>query len=130
MRRILSLAVVLSMALATFAQQNPYGQKFLNRYRNLLLRMTEESYTCKDSLHAWKLEKKSIKYDYRDTYRILMTDDEVRQYNSYNMQYKKRVAQLKLKKIGKGLSKTGSNVSDSFKRAGSKVSGSVEGLSR
>lgn len=114
------------------AQNKPDTKAFLNRCSALVQRLNPSYTTCTDSVVAWKQERIAIKALYKNTYKPVMTNDEVSQYTSYATQYKKFMADAKLEKFGENLNEkadtVGKKLSRGFKRVKAKVSGAIDGM--
>lgn len=121
-KHLILMAAFFMSAAISFAQtkeEKPDTKAFLNRYQNLVMRMEKaaaNNNVTRDSIYAWKDERTAIKRLYSDTYKHILSDDELEKYFAISTDYKATRASMNLDKVGE-------NVSTTMRRTGKKISG-------
>ena len=93
-KHLILMAALFMSAAISFAQtkeEKPDTKAFLNRYQNLVMRMEKaaaNNNVTRDSIYAWKDERTAIKRLYSDTYKHILSDDELEKYFAISTDYK------------------------------------------
>ena len=111
-KHLILMAALFMSAAISFAQtkeEKPDTKAFLNRYQNLVMRMEKaaaNNNVTRDSIYAWKDERTAIKRLYSDTYKHILSDDELEKYFAISTDYKATRASMNLDKVGENVGTT------------------------
>ena len=127
MKKLIMIAGLLLMCLSGRAQSNG-TEEFLDRYQALVVMVESEEVISDDEYKVFSAKFEELTGEYHDTYKALMTDDQISKYTELRTRYQKKVLDRTAGKVGEKIDSVGQNVIKGVKKTGSKVSGFLKGI--
>lgn len=127
MKKLIMIAGLLLMCLSGRAQTNG-TEEFLDRYQALVVMVESEEVISDDEYKVFSAKFEELTGEYHDTYKALMTDDQISKYTELRTRYQKKVLDRTAGKVGEKIDSVGQNVIKGVKKTGSKVSGFLKGI--
>ncbi|MBR5928771.1 MAG: hypothetical protein IKZ93_02135 [Prevotella sp.] len=127
MKKLIMIAGLLLMCLSGRAQSNG-TEEFLDRYQALVVMVESEEVISDEEYKVFSAKFEELTGEYHDTYKALMTDDQISKYTELRTRYQKKVLDRTAGKVGEKIDSVGQNVIKGVKKTGSKVSGFLKGI--
>lgn len=127
MKKLIMITGLLLMCLSGRAQSNG-TEEFLDRYQALVVMVESEEVISDDEYKVFSAKFEELTGEYHDTYKALMTDDQISKYTELRTRYQKKVLDRTAGKVGEKIDSVGQNVIKGVKKTGSKVSGFLKGI--
>ena len=127
MKKLIMITGLLLMCLSGRAQTNG-TEEFLDRYQALVVMVESEEVISDDEYKVFSAKFEELTGEYHDTYKALMTDDQISKYTELRTRYQKKVLDRTAGKVGEKIDSVGQNVIKGVKKTGSKVSGFLKGI--
>lgn len=127
MKKLMIISVLLLMCLSGRAQTNG-TEEFLDRYTALVVMVESEDVISDEEYKVFSAKYEELTSEYHETYKALMTDDQLSKYTELRTRYHKKVANRTVEKVGEKIDSVGQNVIKGVKKTGSKVSGFLKGI--
>lgn len=127
MKKLMMIAGLLLMCLSGRAQSNG-TEEFLDRYQALVVMVESEEVISDEEYKVFSAKFEELTSEYHDTYKALMTDDQISKYTELRTRYQKKVLDRTAGKVGEKIDSVGQNVIKGVKKTGSKVSGFLKGI--
>jgi hypothetical protein len=118
---------LLLMCLSGRAQSNG-TEEFLDRYQALVVMVESEEVISDEEYNVFSAKFDQLTSEYHETYKPLMTDDQLSKYTELRTRYQKKVLDRTAGKVGEKIDSVGQNVIKGVKKTGSKVSGFLKGI--
>ncbi|MBR5038951.1 MAG: hypothetical protein IKX65_09555 [Prevotella sp.] len=127
MKKLIMITGLLLMCLSGRAQTNG-TEEFLDRYQALVVMVESEEVISDEEYKVFSAKFEELTGEYHDTYKALMTDDQISKYTELRTRYQKKVLDRTAGKVGEKIDSVGQNVIKGVKKTGSKVSGFLKGI--
>ena len=127
MKKLIMITGLLLMCLSGRAQSNG-TEEFLDRYQALVVMVESEEVISDEEYNVFSAKFDQLTSEYHDTYKPLMTDDQLSKYTELRTRYQKKVLDRTAGKVGEKIDSVGQNVIKGVKKTGSKVSGFLKGI--
>lgn len=127
MKKLMMITGLLLMCLSGRAQSNG-TEEFLDRYQALVVMVESEEVISDEEYNVFSAKFDQLTSEYHDTYKPLMTDDQLSKYTELRTRYQKKVLDRTAGKVGEKIDSVGQNVIKGVKKTGSKVSGFLKGI--
>lgn len=127
MKKLMMITGLLLMCLSGRAQSNG-TEEFLDRYQALVVMVESEEVISDEEYKVFSAKFEQLTSEYHDTYKALMTDDQISKYTELRTRYQKKVLDRTAGKVGEKIDSVGQNVIKGVKKTGSKVSGFLKGI--
>ena len=127
MKKLMMINGLLLMCLSGRAQSNG-TEEFLDRYQALVVMVESEEVISDEEYNVFSAKFDQLTSEYHDTYKPLMTDDQLSKYTELRTRYQKKVLDRTAGKVGEKIDSVGQNVIKGVKKTGSKVSGFLKGI--
>lgn len=127
MKKLMMISGLLLMCLSGRAQSNG-TEEFLDRYQALVVMVESEDVISDEEYKVFSAKFEELTSEYHDTYKPLMTDDQLSKYTELRTRYQKKVVDRTAGKVGEKIDSVGQNVIKGVKKTGSKVSGFLKGI--
>lgn len=127
MKKLMMITGLLLMCLSGRAQSNG-TEEFLDRYQALVVMVESEEVISDEEYKVFSAKFEELTGEYHDTYKALMTDDQISKYTELRTRYQKKVLDRTAGKVGEKIDSVGQNVIKGVKKTGSKVSGFLKGI--
>lgn len=127
MKKLMMITGLLLMCLSGRAQSNG-TEEFLDRYQALVVMVESEDVISDEEYNVFSAKFDQLTSEYHDTYKPLMTDDQLSKYTELRTRYQKKVLDRTAGKVGEKIDSVGQNVIKGVKKTGSKVSGFLKGI--
>ena len=127
MKKLMMIAGLLLICLSGRAQTNG-TEEFLDRYQALVVMVESEEVISDEEYKVFSAKFEELTGEYHDTYKALMTDDQISKYTELRTRYQKKVLDRTAGKVGEKIDSVGQNVIKGVKKTGSKVSGFLKGI--
>lgn len=127
MKKLMMIIGLLLMCLSGRAQSNG-TEEFLDRYQALVVMVESEEVISDEEYNVFSAKFDQLTSEYHDTYKPLMTDDQLSKYTELRTRYQKKVLDRTAGKVGEKIDSVGQNVIKGVKKTGSKVSGFLKGI--
>ena len=127
MKKLMMMTGLLLMCLSGRAQSNG-TEEFLDRYQALVVMVESEEVISDEEYNVFSAKFDQLTSEYHDTYKPLMTDDQLSKYTELRTRYQKKVLDRTAGKVGEKIDSVGQNVIKGVKKTGSKVSGFLKGI--
>lgn len=127
MKKLMMISGLLLMCLSGRAQSNG-TEEFLDRYQALVVMVESEDVISDEEYKVFSSKFEQLTSEYHDTYKPLLTDDQLSKYTELRTRYQKKVVDRTAGKVGEKIDSVGQNVIKGVKKTGSKVSGFLKGI--
>ena len=127
MKKLMMITGLLLMCLSGRAQSNG-TEEFLDRYQALVVMVESEEVISDEEYNVFSAKFDQLTSEYHDTYKPLMTDDQLSKYTELRTRYQKKVLDRTAGKVGEKIDSVGQNVIKGVKKTGSKVSGFLKDI--
>ena len=127
MKKLMMITGLLLMCLSGRAQSNG-TEEFLDRYQALVVMVESEDVISDEEYKVFSAKFDQLTSEYHETYKPLMTDDQLSKYTELRTRYQKKVLDRTAGKVGEKIDSVGQNVIKGVKKTGSKVSGFLKGI--
>ncbi len=127
MKKLMMITGLLLMCLSGRAQSNG-TEEFLDRYQALVVMVESEEVISDEEYNVFSAKFDQLTSEYHETYKPLMTDDQLSKYTELRTRYQKKVLDRTAGKVGEKIDSVGQNVIKGVKKTGSKVSGFLKGI--